>query len=162
MLTTQATPEMVAEWKAIWKAHRHDLQPNRKSGAELIDYLQSHYDADEFRDPYADSIVSGNITDNPHSAAKLPEGMQPRPRTFRLRSTQRNARLFAEDPIYKYHDSILVGIDEVTGEFHVELSVLLWDELFAFRGLDEADLANCYLVAEYLACREKQQENKVR
>ncbi len=162
MLTNEATPEMVEEWRAIWTEHRDRLQPNRRSGTELIAYLQSHYDVTEFKEPFADSIISGCVTDNLHNAEKLPEGTLPKPRTFRLSSTQRNARLFTQDPIYQYQDSIFVGIDEVTGTFHVELSVLLWDELFAFRGLDAADLENCYLVAEYLACREKQQGNKER
>jgi len=39
-----------------------------------------------------------------------------------------------------------------SGYFLVEGSSLLWDELFAFRGLDEEDLKNYYLVAEYVAC----------
>ena len=71
--------------------------------------------------------------------------------------TGSGTRLFTQDPVYRQQDTIFVAIDEITGTFHVELSVLLWDELFAFRGLDAADLENCYLVAEYLACREKQQ-----
>ncbi len=155
MLTIEATPEMVEEWRAIWKERRHELQPNRRSGAELIAYLQSHYDVTEFSEPFAASIISGCVTDNSHNAAKLPEGTQPKPRTFRLNNTGSAMRLFTQDPVYRYQDSIFVGIDEVTGTFHVELSTLLWDELFAFRGLDAADLENCYLVAEYLACRGK-------
>ncbi|MPN52317.1 hypothetical protein SDC9_199973 [bioreactor metagenome] len=39
-----------------------------------------------------------------------------------------------------------------TASFHVEGSSLLWDELFAYRGLDEMDLRNFYMVAEYAAC----------
>ncbi len=34
----------------------------------------------------------------------------------------------------------------------VEGSSELWNELFAFRGLDEEDLKNYYLVAEYISC----------
>ena len=37
----------------------------------------------------------------------------------------------------------------------VEGSSQLWDELFAFRGLDDDDLTDFYLVAEYISCLKK-------
>jgi len=156
MLCIEPTPEMLAEWRVIHQKYRDRLTPNRRSGTELIAYLLARYPLTEFKDAYAASIVSDNITENPHSAAKLPAGTPPRPRTFWLENQGTGARFFTDDPIYRDQTRIFVGIDEVTGEFHIEMSHLLWDELFAFRGLDEEDLQNCYLVAEYLACREKQ------
>ncbi len=156
MLCIEPTPETLGEWRHIHQKYRSRLSPNRKSGAELIAFLQSRYVLTEFEDPYASSIVSDNITENPHSAAKLPEGTLPRPRTFWLENAGAGTKFFTDDPIYRDQTRIFVGIDEVTGEFHIEMSHLLWDELFAFRGLDADDLENCYLVAEYIACREKQ------
>ena len=47
---------------------------------------------------------------------------------------------------------IFVGIDLVSGYFLVEGSSLLWDELYAQRGLNETDLENFYSVAEYIQC----------
>jgi hypothetical protein len=29
---------------------------------------------------------------------------------------------------------------------------MLWDELYAFQGIDEADIQNPYCVAQYIAC----------
>ena len=29
---------------------------------------------------------------------------------------------------------------------------MLWDELYAFQGLDETDIQNFYCVAEYVSC----------
>jgi hypothetical protein len=52
-------------------------------------------------------------------------------------------------------NNIIVGIDLVTAYFLVEGSSLLWDELFAFRGLDNDDINHFYLVAEYIACTQK-------
>ena len=51
--------------------------------------------------------------------------------------------------------NVLVGIDLCTGEFHVESEnieevVPIYDDLFAYRGLDEEDLKNIFLVAEYI------------
>jgi hypothetical protein len=48
--------------------------------------------------------------------------------------------------------AIIVAVELHSAYFMVEGSSLLWDELFAFRGLDEEDLANYYLVAEYIGC----------
>ena len=61
----------------------------------------------------------------------------------------KNGKLLYEkqDNIFKGED-IFVGIEMETGFIHVEGSSLLWDELFAFRGLDTDDLKNIYLVAE--------------
>jgi hypothetical protein len=47
---------------------------------------------------------------------------------------------------------IFVGVDLVTGYFHVEGSGLLWDELYAFRGLDAMDIQNYVCVAQYILC----------
>lgn len=49
----------------------------------------------------------------------------------------------------------LVGIDLSTGEFHIESEnteevMPLHDDLFVYRGLDEEDLKNIFLVAEYV------------
>ena len=34
---------MVEQWKAIWLEYRHRLRPDRKSGAEVLDYLRHKY-----------------------------------------------------------------------------------------------------------------------
>ena len=51
-----------------------------------------------------------------------------------------------------------MGIDLVSGYFHVESPdrkemERIYDDLFAFRGLDETDLQNYFLVAQYLLCK---------
>jgi len=48
-----------------------------------------------------------------------------------------------------------IGIDLSTGEFHIESENIeevmpLHDDLFVYRGLDEEDLKNIFLVAEYV------------
>ncbi len=156
MLMTAPTPAMMEQWRKIWNEAKDRLKPNRRTGAALIAYLQENYTVTEFSDPEFSAVVSDNITLNAHSAAKLPEGILPRPRTFWVENTGKGHRLYENpDAGFEEMERIFVGIDEVTGEFCVELNSLLWDELFAFRGLDAADLENCYLVAEYVACTEK-------
>jgi hypothetical protein len=46
-----------------------------------------------------------------------------------------------------------------TGYLLVEGSSSLWDELFAFQGLDKNDIENFYLVAEYIKSLKKYQPN---
>ncbi len=59
---------------------------------------------------------------------------------------------------YKAKDSsVLVGIDLVTGFFHIEGKDInrvaeIYDDLFLFRGLDETDIKNYFLVAQYIQC----------
>ena len=89
------------------------------------------------------------MMNNPHKE-KLPDGKSPLPIVFRIGNISSGKRLYEQqDGIFK-GSPIIVGIELETGFFHVEGSRELWDELFAFRGLDETDLENYYLVAEYI------------
>ena len=46
---------------------------------------------------------------------------------------------------------IFVGVDLVSVFFTVEGSSMLWDEIYAFQGIDERDLKHCVRVAQYIA-----------
>ena len=50
---------------------------------------------------------------------------------------------------------IFIGIDLSTGYVQVEGSCLLYDEIYAFQGIDEFDIENCVRVAEYIDCLKK-------
>ena len=146
MLTEQPTREMLDEWKRIYNENRDRLRPNRKSGAEVNDYFRRKYHFWEFDSAAFRDVVNFNIMENEPNREKLPEGVAPK--------------------ITAYRDSragIVVGIDLITGFFHVEGEDLekvaqIHDDLFLFRGLDERDLKNCFLVAQYVQClKEKEQ-----
>lgn len=56
--------------------------------------------------------------------------------------------------------NVLAGIDLVSGFFHVESEEIreaqkVYDDLFVFRGLDERDLENYFLVSEYIRLKKK-------
>lgn len=140
MLTTEPTFEMLEEWKRIYNENRGILKPNRKSGVEINDYFCTKYlfevfDSRRFRD-----VVKCNVMENEPNREKLPKGAEP--------------KIIA----YKDKESgILVGIDLVTGFFHVEGKdfnkvAAIYDDLFVFRGLDASDLDNYFLVAQYVQC----------
>lgn len=137
MLTHEPTPELIAEWKRIFESARPHLQPNRKSGIEVDAYFRAHYPHEVFQDAHFCEIAASNILLNEALAEKLPPGMLP------------------EITAYRTGD-VLVGIDLVTGFIHAECEdiekvIPIHDDLFVYRGLDEADLQNFFLVAEYVS-----------
>ena len=152
MLTQQATPELIESWKRTFAQYKGRLKPNRKSGAELKEYLCSKYPLREETSAKARRVVTGNILANKPLADELPPGRQPEPYCAVVLHKGAGAALYAaQDEVFTGID-IFVGVDLASGYFLVEGSSLLWDELFAFRGLNETDLENYYLVAEYVSC----------
>ncbi|MDO5547520.1 MAG: hypothetical protein Q4F79_03450 [Eubacteriales bacterium] len=156
MVTCEPTKEMLDEWKHIWLQYRDRLSPNRKSGMELVDYLQNNYVLTEISDRRAAEAVFYNVMRNPPFAEKLPFGAEPVPRTFYLENRGKGRRFYQpenKDPYDLWGGDvtrIFVGVDQTTGYYMVEGSAMLWDELCAFRGLDERDLNNYACVAQYI------------
>ena len=138
MLTVKPTEEMVQEWRRIHGEYRDRLVPNRKTGAQVNEYfinryLPEQYDSDEFA-----SVTEYNIIMNEHECEKLPQGVQPQIVTYKI----------SDGPVF-------VGIDLITGFFHIECENIqkmakIYDDLFLFRGLDEMDLDNCFMTAQYV------------
>lgn len=152
MLMHSPTPEDVASWKRTAEQYRGRLRPNRISGRALYAYLQSRYPLRQIFDEQADQAVRANILENECFAVDLPEGASPEPACCFIERSGAGLTLYqAQDKVFSGCD-IFVGIDLVSGYFTIEGSSLLWDELFAQRGLSEPDLKNDYLVAEYAAC----------
>lgn len=136
MLTIQPTAEMITEWKRIFEAHHSRLKSNRKSGAEVDQYFRGKYVCQIFSDATFQKLVAFNITENEVSHKKLPKGCTPNIQSYKT-------------------GDVFVGIDLCTGEFHIEGEnieevALIYDDLFAYRGLDDDDLKNFFLVAEYI------------
>lgn len=152
MLMQEPTPEMVEKWKRIWMEYKDKLLPNRKSGAEVVDYLTNKYPLRELHDVKATQVVINNVVNNKQFADKLPIGTTPSAVTFIVQNTGTGKVLYEnQDEIFK-GNSIFVGIDLNSGYYCVEGSSMLWDELCAFQGLDKSDLQNYYSVAEYISC----------
>ncbi len=136
MLTTEPTLEMLQEWTRLHEEYRPRLSPNRRSGAQVDAYFCEKYphtplDSEELRE-----MIAAEILENPHHAEKLPPDTKPDVRCY-------------------MSGDVLVGIDLVTGHIHAESEdtermAKLYDALFLYRGLDEADLENAFLTAEYV------------
>jgi hypothetical protein len=152
MQMQKPTPEMIKTWKAINDEYKAKLYPNQKSAPALIEYLKMKYPVTEITDEKWKQVVLHNVLLNKCYADKLPAGKTPTAIVFSVQNTGAGNILYErQDEIFKGH-GIFVGIELETAFFLVEGSSMLWDELFAFKGLDEADLNNYYLVAEYITC----------
>ena len=152
MQTALPTEEDIARWKEVFATYQPRLKPNRISGEQLREYLTAHYPAQLMQDTEMNQVVTGNILANECYSRTLPEGASPSPVCYKLAREGTALPLYAsQDALYVGSD-ILVGIDLVSGYFLVEGSSLLWDELYAQRGLSEDELFNYYCVAEYVAC----------
>ena len=141
MLTTEPTSEMIAEWKRIFEAHHSTLTPNRKLGHEVDQYFREKYIYKIFNNAEFQKIAMLNILENEFFRNKLPEDTLPNIQSYKT-------------------GNVLVAIDLYTGEFHVESerteeAVQVYDDLFLYRGLDEEDLKNYFLVAEYVKLTQK-------
>ena len=72
MLMVEASAEMLEEWKDIWRRYKDQLKPNRKSGAEIIAFLQANYAMIELYDNAALAIINENVLHNEAYREKLP------------------------------------------------------------------------------------------
>ena len=161
MITQKPTKEMIARWKALWQENKDRLSPDRKSGAQVLEYLQKRYPLTEISAPKARDAIAYNVTMNEHWAEKLPAGATPEPRAFYLENKGAGKRFYLpenrDDPELwgGSVERIFVGVDLASGFYMVEGSTLLWDELCAFQGLDEKDLQNCVMVAQYIEAQRR-------
>ena len=166
MITKEPTHADLEALKQIWTQYKDQLQPNRKSGMELLHYLQKKFVLTERFDEHAIRAISDNVTMNSHSAEKIPAEGKLIPRAFFLENAGAGTYLYqpenqdAPDLWDGKVSRIFVGVELTTGEFMVEGSTLLWDELYAFRGLDEQDLQNYVCVALYINCCNRIQQWK--
>lgn len=158
MQTQEPTIQMVESWKKIWAEYHDRLKPNRKSGGELLEYLMGKYTLTEIYEAEALEAVYMNVTMNECFAIKLPEDTLPQPRAFFLENSGSGAIFYKEenqDPFEIWGGEItkiFIGIDIASGYFMVGGSTMLWDELYAYQGLDEDDIKSTYRVAEYINC----------
>lgn len=96
MITQEPTVEMIETWQAVWKKYRDVIHPNRKSGAEILAYLQKRYPLTERFDSRAMEVISENVYRNEYFKEKLPMGTSTEPRAFTLENTGNGQRFYAE------------------------------------------------------------------
>lgn len=150
MLTQPATEEMLEQWKEIFQTFRPKLSPNRRTGEEVAAYLCQEYVVKELLEEQYWDAIAANVWNNACFSEKLPQGAKPKARVFCIQNEGKGARLYREQDAEFLGMRIIAGIEIVTGYLYIEGSSALHDELFYYRGLDERDLENCFLVAQYV------------
>lgn len=148
MLMQEPTEKMIKEWKDIYNIYKNKLRANKKDSLEIIEYLKNKYSIIEIENQELENIIYDNIILNEYSKNKL-EGRNPIIRIFEIT----DKKLYdIQDKIFK-GNKIIVGIELNTSYIFVKGSSYLYDELTAFKGLDEEDIKNYFLVAQYIKCK---------
>lgn len=150
MLMQEPTKEMIKKWQDIYNKNKDSLKPNKKDSLEVIEYLKETHSVVEIENSELENIVYDNIVLNEFSNPKLC-GKNPIIRLFEV--TDKNL-YEKQDDVFK-GIKIIVGIEINTSYIFVEGSSYLYDELIAFTGLDDKDITNYFLVAQYIKCKEK-------
>lgn len=120
MVTREAPGAQLRTWKDAWLAYKDRITPNRKTGAQIVRYLQDKYVLEETFEHEACAVVEENVVRNEYNAEKLPPGEKPRPRAFFVKNTGAGAALYqlaAQEDAGWDTDRIFVGVDTATGLF---------------------------------------------
>ena len=112
--------------------------------------MKENYSVIEIENQELEKLVYDNIKYNEYSNEKLC-GRNPIIRLFEITDKELYLK---QDDVFK-GIKIIVGIELNTSYFFVEGSSYLYDELVAFSGLDDKDITNYFLVAQYIECKEK-------
>lgn len=167
-------PEVLAKWQEIFDEYAPRLTPNRKSSLAVLEYIQRDYALREIQSIQAMKVVQNNVMKNPQMKAKLTKGMPLDIQVFEVMDEDLGKQLYErqeaehieamgllEEAVsgfeaYDYAPTpITIGVEHNSGYFFVEGSQLLFDEVIMCQGLDEQDLNNVYLVADYIETLKK-------
>lgn len=155
MLTELATDEMILEWKEIYRLNKPKLKPNKLNIDDVKQYLENKYTMIDLDSTEFNSIIKANIMSNPHYSERIQEGISLDIESYVINKTPRSNHLFDSRKALFKNMRIKIGFERMTNRIQVFGSDILSDELIAFQGLDEYDLENFYIVAEYINCLTK-------
>ena len=165
--------EKIKEIENIFAEYAPILKPNRKSVPEILEYIKSRYPAEEDNSPRLKKVVEMNVLGNFHkdksdkevslkvtvlciknegTGAALYNLQQQEHKEFITKMKQRvkNSKEYLYENI-----PIRIGAEEVYDYMFTEGSEALGDQITIFRGLDEKELQNKYLLANYVQTLKK-------
>lgn len=133
MITAPVSKDKLDRWKQIWQEKAPSMKPNRISGSQLNEYFQGKYSPTLYANKRFQRVVKWNLTE---LYGKVAAGT-------------------ANIICYLVDADVYVGIDLVTGFFHIESKhiekcIPIYDDLYVKRGLDKSDLQNYVLVGQYM------------
>ena len=155
MIFGPASKEKLYEWRTIHNQHKDKLVPNKRSGKEVLEYLQNKYLLEEISEDNTFRAVSETVLKNSFQKQKLSKNSKPQPRCFILRNEGYGKFIYDNQEDIWNGCPVFIGIDMCSGYVQIEGSCLLYDEIYAFQGVDEYDIENCVRVADYIGCIKK-------
>lgn len=149
------TADDVKEWKKVYNEYRDLLLPDMKSSGEVISYVTGKYVTEKINSELYENTVTYNIVNNDFFREQIPEGKSPVSYIYKIKNTAKGIQLYENrEKIFSGTD-IIFGIELLTCYIYVEGSSELYDEIFAYRGLNEKEINNFYLVSKYISCLKK-------
>lgn len=140
----------------------------------VLDHIQEKYALREINSLQAMKVVQNNVMKNPHMKAKLQLDKPLDIQVFEVMNEGEGEKLYAlqesehyqtmellKEAMTDFNDydyapmPITIGVEHNSGYFFVEGSQRLFDEVIMYQGLDESDLNNTYLVADYVETLQK-------
>ncbi len=149
----QATKEMI-ESKEIYNKYKDKIKPNKKSGIDIIRYLENNYPVVELKNNDLEQDITFNIKSNKFYSNKL-SGEKPIIKVFKVNNIGNGKKLYSKQEKVVDEKTIMVGIELQTSFIFVEGSNYLYEELMAYTGLDEEDIKDSYLLLQYIKYKEK-------
>ena len=109
MIVQEPSKERLEEWKSTWMKYKELIKPNRRTGLELLEYLQSHYSLTKIFDADALDAIRYTVTMNKPLSEKLPDGLLPhRGRfTWKMLGREKNFIFLRIKTMKKYGAKIL-------------------------------------------------------
>lgn len=155
MIFAPATKELVKEWKYTHSIYASKLKPNKVNAEKIVKFIKDRYNVKEVVDQELLNGISNCIVENSFFAQKLKNDSAPRIVAFTIINDEKSSALYNSQESMWEKCPIFVAIDFETGYIQVEGSCELYDELFAFQGLDKCDIENIVRVSDYISCIKK-------
>lgn len=154
MFIENSNEEAKKKSKEIHNQNKSTLKPNKKTGESIIKYLERKYPTVEVQSEELEYMVLQNIENNNFYKEKL-NNRNPIIKMYIIKDEDKGHELYTKQEEKFERHLIFIGIEIQTSFFFVEGSSYLNDEIIAFSGLDEEDIKNEFLVAQYIQCKEK-------
>ncbi|MEG0526987.1 MAG: hypothetical protein RR531_05670 [Longicatena sp.] len=150
MFMRPATKEDVQSWKEIFEQYHRLITPSRKSAREMIAYLQEKYGCISFENEEWQQAIQKEVLMNEHNLEKVQPNTPMCVQLYQLEDNASSHHVFEQRAEVFKESEIFVGVEMNSGYLHIEGSDVLYDELFVYQGLDEQDIKNPFLVAQYV------------
>ena len=131
------------------------LKPNRINAEKIVKFIKDRYNVKAVVNHELLNGISNCIVENSFTSQKLKEDSKPRIVAFTIIKDEKSSTLYNSQESMWDKCPIFVAIDLETGYLQVEGSCELYDELFAFQGLDKWDIENIVRVSDYISCIRK-------